>query len=68
MTSFIDPNRPMSNIDPNRPMSNGSYVVACPGRTDAVGDMLRASFAPTTDGVDDINRLLAMLDRPALLS
>ena len=40
----------------------GSYVVQGPARTDAIGDILRASFVPGKIGTDDLNRLLAQID------
>ncbi|WP_174285987.1 hypothetical protein [Sphingomonas bacterium] len=43
--------------------SRGSYVVAGPVRTGAIGDILRASFTPGRLVEDDIDRLLAQLDR-----
>ena len=55
MTSFFAP-------PPTAP--HGSYVVARPERTDAIGDILRASFVPDTAAIDDMRYLLARLDRP----
>ena len=42
----------------------GSYVVASPMRTDAIGDILRSSFVPGPSGGEDLFRLLARIDEP----
>ena len=42
----------------------GSYVVARPARTDAIGDILRASFTPEQAGANEFKRLLNQLDTP----
>lgn len=60
MTSFVLP---------HQAAPHGSYVVAGVARTDAIGDILRASFVPGKDametGGDDLGRLLSLLDRPS---
>ncbi|WP_375393387.1 hypothetical protein [uncultured Sphingomonas sp.] len=48
--------------------SRGSYVVAGPVRTGAIGDILRASFTPGKFAQDEIDRLLTQLDKPDGLS
>lgn len=48
---------------------NGGYVVARPEKTDAIGGILRASFRLGADDAgDEMAKMLAMLDRPDLLS
>ena len=43
---------------------HGSYVVAGPVRTDAIGDILRASFVPGKDMDNELSQILARLDQP----
>lgn len=57
-----------SFIASNRTVPDGSYVVGSPLRTDAIGDILRASFSTRDDAGEEMKRLLSQIDRPARLS
>ena len=52
----------MASLAPPPPtVPLGSYVVARPARTDAIGDILRASFVPGGCAGDDMSDLLDRL-------